>query len=222
MKKSDSGDGLNRAGHPRQSPAKGKTMRKFIPNTPEKLNMPLILAGGVILALIVGLIAIRPGDDSSSEHRMLTERVARLESRIAALEAAEARHAQRLDELQPILDGFTETFQRFQAIPLEFEGLQKKIEYLNTRQGNLEKKLEATASARTVERRTADAPPTKEAVTRKTSAPKSTKAFHEVQASETLFSIGQRYGLSVDALRRLNNLNENDIIQPGQRLRVTQ
>lgn len=194
-------------------------MRKFIPNSPEKINMPVIIAGGVILALIVGLIAVYPRDDSSAEYRKMEEKIGRLESRIASLEATNAQQMRRVEAAQRAMENFTETFQQFQALPLEFEGLQKKIEFLNTRQGNLEERLASTAQ--TVKKKLAAAPPArKTSVTQKTSTSKS-KTYHEVQPSETLFSIGQRYDLSVSALRRLNNLTENDVIQPGQRLLVT-
>jgi LysM repeat protein len=47
------------------------------------------------------------------------------------------------------------------------------------------------------------------------------KQYYKVVRGDTLYSISKKYGLSVDELRRLNNLNENKPIQPGQRLMVT-
>jgi membrane-bound lytic murein transglycosylase D len=44
--------------------------------------------------------------------------------------------------------------------------------------------------------------------------------FHIVQPAETLYRIAMKYNLSVEALRRLNNLSENQFIYPGQKLRV--
>ena len=42
---------------------------------------------------------------------------------------------------------------------------------------------------------------------------------HVVQSGETLYSIGQRYGVSVDAIKARNNLGDNNI-QIGQELTI--
>ena len=48
------------------------------------------------------------------------------------------------------------------------------------------------------------------------------KRHHTVSRGETLYSIAKRYGLSVDELRRLNNLNLDQPILAGQKLLVVQ
>ena len=45
--------------------------------------------------------------------------------------------------------------------------------------------------------------------------------FHVVRSGDTLWSISQRYSLSVDELRRINNLTRRSTIKPGQRLVVS-
>lgn len=47
------------------------------------------------------------------------------------------------------------------------------------------------------------------------------KEYHNVVRGDTLYSISKKYGLSVEEIRRLNNLNKNQSIQPGQKLMVT-
>ncbi len=47
------------------------------------------------------------------------------------------------------------------------------------------------------------------------------KQYHKVHRGDTLYSISRKYGLSVDEIRRLNNLSDNKPIQPGQKLIVT-
>lgn len=44
------------------------------------------------------------------------------------------------------------------------------------------------------------------------------KTHHIVARGETLYSIARKYGRSVDELRRLNNLSQNQTIQAGQKL----
>lgn len=44
--------------------------------------------------------------------------------------------------------------------------------------------------------------------------------YHEVSKGETLYSISRKHGISVDELQRLNNLKNNQLIHPKQKLIV--
>lgn len=46
--------------------------------------------------------------------------------------------------------------------------------------------------------------------------------YHTVQPGENLFRISQKYNLTVEQLRRMNNMKENDVLKAGQRLVVSQ
>ena len=43
--------------------------------------------------------------------------------------------------------------------------------------------------------------------------------LYTVRKGDTLFSIGRKFGITVDAIRKLNSLS-SDIIKPGKRLRL--
>ncbi len=43
---------------------------------------------------------------------------------------------------------------------------------------------------------------------------------HEVRSGDTLWSIAHRYGLSIDALRRINHLDRGSHVRPGQQLKL--
>lgn len=60
----------------------------------------------------------------------------------------------------------------------------------------------------------------KKAVNPKAEKPKKTGQFHTVQKGETLWSISQKYKISVAAIRKLNNLAPEDKIYPGSNLLV--
>jgi RND family efflux transporter MFP subunit len=45
--------------------------------------------------------------------------------------------------------------------------------------------------------------------------------YHEVQRGESLYLIAQKYGISVDELCRLNDINPRQVIRPGQKLLVS-
>jgi len=49
----------------------------------------------------------------------------------------------------------------------------------------------------------------------------STEKYHEVKPLETLYGLGKTYGLTVDELRRLNNMGPTDSIRSGQKLKVS-
>ena len=44
--------------------------------------------------------------------------------------------------------------------------------------------------------------------------------YYRVERGDSLYGIAQKYGLTVEKLRRLNNLNKGHVIYPGQRLLV--
>ncbi|SPD73083.1 hypothetical protein PITCH_A1670026 [uncultured Desulfobacterium sp.] len=46
------------------------------------------------------------------------------------------------------------------------------------------------------------------------------RVYHEVKQGETLYSISQKYGVTIDQLFDLNNLPENNPISPGQKIIV--
>jgi LysM repeat protein len=72
-----------------------------------------------------------------------------------------------------------------------------------------------------------DAPPATAEVTVPSPAPETRKAapaaeparYHQVQKSDTIYSISRQYNLEPAALRKMNDLKE-DVIVPGQKLRV--
>ena len=56
----------------------------------------------------------------------------------------------------------------------------------------------------------------------KSAPPKATqKRYHTVQKGETLSIISKRYGITVEELRKLNNLSRDKSIQPGQKLLIS-
>jgi LysM repeat protein len=47
------------------------------------------------------------------------------------------------------------------------------------------------------------------------------KKYHTVQKGETLYAISRKYGISVDELRKLNNLSKDPSLRTGQKLLVS-
>ena len=57
-------------------------------------------------------------------------------------------------------------------------------------------------------------------VLRKSSTVSRKIRFHIVRSGESLWKIARQYGVTVDRLRALNNIARDDILKPGQKLRI--
>ncbi len=187
-------------------------MAKFRPNTMERINLPIIIGSAGVLIIILFLLLASGNKKPAKNTEKLAAHIKTLETRLDALEAKEAEKAERIRNLENAVNEFNNTFEQLKALPNEMENLLKKIEYINKRQGNLEKKVAGVRPRRR-------SPP--KTTHQKTSQKTSTAKYHLVQPGETLFSISQRYGLTLDQLRRINNLSPEMVIQPGQRLKVS-
>jgi LysM repeat protein len=121
-----------------------------------------------------------------------------LASRIAALEQKVTGIEAQITELQGKSNkGATDPF-----LLRQVEVLAKKVEALEKR-----------GQQPGVESKTRPAPP-KPAVA-------SQKKYHTVQRGETLLKIGKKYGITVEELRKLNNLSKGQSIKIGQKLLVS-
>jgi LysM repeat protein len=57
-------------------------------------------------------------------------------------------------------------------------------------------------------------------VVKKTPTSPAKGRFHKVRPGDTLYGIAGKYGLTVNQLRRYNNMDKNQGIRPGQKLRI--
>ena len=78
----------------------------------------------------------------------------------------------------------------------------------------LAQKVEALEKQTTAESRRKPSAPSKPAVSTE-------EQYHTVQKGETLYRISKKYGISVEELRKLNNLSEDQPINTGQKLRIS-
>ena len=219
------------------------------------IGMPAVLAGAAILTLIICLIVLIPEKKPSDENKMLEDAVARLESRIAELEnrlneSMAAQAEQAAQETAPQTpEVLSENEVQIQSITEQLAGIQKKIDYIDKRQGNLEQRVVAigtVASAKKADkprreaksvapRREAKPAPKKEHASKQAATPKPAvkkqvaaarqpsappSKYHLVASGDTRYSIARRYGLTVDQLNRINGFSAETIIHPGQKILV--
>jgi LysM repeat protein len=167
---------------------------------------PLILAGIGVLLLIVLIALFFGGGDTLSKKDLASfkARLDQLEDRITRFEGVEIRVAS-LEKKEKELEQSLAEAERSKSL------LTQQYTTLNQRFDSLQKaKTPVSAKSK------APIAPQKKPTTL------GKKRFHEVRSGDTLYRIANKYGISVKELCRLNNIGQNAIIQPGQKLVVSQ
>lgn len=169
-------------------------------------NIPSIISAAGFLVLIIFGIAILSRTQDLAEYdqlKALESRLEQLEKRLAGIEDTGPR-TPAASNLEKQFDPLAARLDRLEA---GFDSkMDQIIKILESRQ-QLPIRQPAPAAK-------APQPEKKEV---KAATPKT----HKVQPGETLYRIGQRYGLTVDQLREMNNLDPNTKIYPGQEIRLT-
>jgi anti-anti-sigma factor len=163
----------------------------------------LLLAGAVIVVLVfLVLYFLVQGEKKGPEVDLqpLLKRIGLLEERMAKLEAK----GKDLPQVEEKLDSLTKNLNE------RLSHLEKDINQIKEEAASGKKKAEIAPPAA----------PTPATPPRSPEKPGGTR-FHTVARGENLFRIALRYNLTVDELRRLNNLKPDQSLQVGQKLKVT-
>ena len=165
----------------------------------------LVLWGGVVILFIV-LVALLFGGGSN----VATEKLSSIEPRIDRIE-------ERLDRLEGM-------YERLVRLEKEEQNLKKSIAKVDSSGQSLAKRLENVSR----EVKTLQKSPTPSAVEKETpradkkkGTPEAKTRYHIVRSGDSPYGIAQKYGISVEELRRLNNLSTKELIYPGQKLLIT-
>jgi LysM repeat protein len=165
----------------------------------------MILVVGILLVIILLALFFRGSNGASKEDVSLVRtRLDQLEKRFASLDATE---------------------KKISSIENQFLALQQSVSRFDSAEKSLTEKINKLAQQ--VERPTTPPPPppAKASVTtpsQKTSTAQGGVRYHEVKPGETLYRIASKYNLTMDELRRLNNLKSTqNTIKPGQKLVVS-
>jgi len=166
----------------------------------------ILILGGIGVLLLIVLIALFFGGGDTLSKKDLTSlktRLALLENRLTRFEGVEIRVAS-LEKKEEELERSMAQVDRSKRL------LTQQYTTLNQRLDSLEK-------TKTLVPAKGKAP----IATKKKSPSLGKKRFHEVRLGDTLYRIANKYGISVKELCRLNNIGQNKIIQPGQKLVVS-
>ena len=162
----------------------------------------LVIGGGAMLLLIILFAPFyRRGRESSSEDLPLIQaRLGQLEEAIARLEGMEDRIV--------YLDRQQKELRRYLAENDRSRGqLAQRLDTLTEKVDRLQKTM-GTVTVETKASPTSQGKP----------SPLAKGRYHEVRPGDTLYWIAQQYGTSVDELCRLNRINSEQVIYPGQKL----
>ena len=174
---------------------------------PSVLLISLVIA---IVALIVILLALINGAGETLSTRKLEaleERIQSLEERLDKYTSIDEK-VTRIWEQAKSFEKFKDRFDRTEAsMSLRMDHLTMSLETLQKQLKENPAPQPATSAEET------PAPPPSQPVTNK-------MHYHEVSAGDTLYSISKKYNLSVDELRKLNHMEPNSVIVPGQKLIV--
>jgi membrane-bound lytic murein transglycosylase D len=121
-----------------------------------------------------------------------------LQSKVVALEQRIAGLEKRIAELQGKV-----------GTPAPDAGLMQRVDNLTQKVEALEKQKQPAAEPKA--KPPAPSKPTASAE----------KKYHTVQKGDTLYAISKKYGISVDELRKLNNLSKDPSLRTGQKLLIS-
>jgi LysM repeat protein len=203
------------------SPWKKNRMDSMMSSVTKNSGILLGLIGAVIfilIALFLFMPMLKPEPVDLSMLSQLDERIKKLDARISQLESNPSHQPfvalqdEKLNQMGVRLDSLESALtQKLDSMNREMEGVRKT---------GGQAKIAVTETPKT------EPPSVKKTDTPEPSRTPSTETksgirYHVIQPKETLFSIAKMYGLSVDELRRLNKLSQQDLIKWGQKLRVS-
>lgn len=179
---------------------------RYRPSKRRRQGPPIFL---VVIAIVVvlGLLVLF----FRSEDRAASEDLGEIKSRLDRLE----KTITRFEALQQSSDSFEGQIKALQQSVAKLEGtnrsLKERIEDINQKIEKVAKSSQ-TLTVRKIK--------TVQPVGQQKAPTQIKTRFHEVMPGESLFQIAKKYGITVDRLRQLNRLKENQSLTPGMKLVV--
>jgi len=161
-------------------------------------------AGLFVLIILVVLLFLGGRGAPSEDLSLIQARLTQMEARIKAAIAMGNRLQQFEEKEKEVRQALLKTDLSIRTIKGDLNQLIEAFERLQKKTTPIPKKVEAPK-------------PVKEA-----SIVQTEQGYHLVSRGDTLYRISRKYGISVDDLRRLNNMDSNALIHPGQKLLVIQ
>ncbi|NQT57073.1 MAG: LysM peptidoglycan-binding domain-containing protein [Desulfobacteraceae bacterium] len=185
-------------------PGEGIKRHLKVSSDPKRQGKLLLLGvAGVLLVVAIIAIFFRAGNRSTEDLTSIKAQVDRfgeglvhlkgMQDRVASLEKHEGGLRQSISKLDRSVKSLRGQLDKFS----------NKIDLMQKKLASVAANTETSSSIE------------------KKSIPTDKMRYHEVRLGETLYQIGQKYGISVGELCRLNQIGPNQIIQPGHKLLVS-
>ena len=173
------------------------------PKVSEKIPLSKFGIGFLILFILLILLFAR-------------NKITVLEKRIGALESSVKNVEEKVDKLDLVENRDTQVSEQAQTFQQFKESVGRSEAALTSRMDQIAVKLDS------LQRQMSKTPTVKAKTLKAAKVSKKTTSnrYHIVKKGETLYQIGPQYGLTVNKLRQLNKLGNNDTIYPGQKLVV--
>ena len=205
------------------SPWKKGNVESFMSNLSKSSGLLLVIIGAGVF-ILVALFVFLPMLRSPSDTRPNTEMDAKLKKMEAKMIEMEqnyqkvAQLALQEDQVSGRIDKLT---QRLDLMAREIEMTHKQPAQVktepSTKQPIAQEKPEPATKQPSAPKIESGSPATVGIPEKKVS----TEKYHEVKPKETLFGIGRTYSVTVDDLRRLNNMGPTDVVRYGQKLKIS-
>ncbi len=162
--------------------------------TPERTRMPYVLTGaGMVIFAIIVFLFLKPASRPAGPAREVTTKLDAIERKVSQLEG----RGDSLSQLEKRVESLsTSVSDRLAGIDRQLTGLREEVEAMK-------KMPESVVSA-----------------PKKDHEPSQPSAYHLVTKGETLYGIALRYKMSLEDLRRLNNLKPDQPLLSGRKLLV--
>jgi LysM repeat protein len=187
---------------PWTEPGEKKGLRRI--NRPSLLMILLLLA---IVALVAALLMLVWGGNGDMATRQavntLEDRVRELEERLDKYETIDEKVTSIWEQAKSF-EKFKDRFDRSEA------STSLRMDHLTVSLEALQKQMESVRKA-----------PPAAAVQSESAEQASAKVrYHEVAPKETFYSISKKYDITIEQLLKLNQMNKNNVLKPGQKLIV--
>ena len=166
-------------------------------------TIPLVFLGlGFFIMIILFFVFLSKTADIASKKELVNieKRMVLLEERLGKIDGIDEKLI-LLDMQGKKIELFVDRFDRFET------SMSLKMDIINNELFTSQKRSNKAAESKK---------PEQTKISKKITHP----ICHEVKTKETLYQISRHYGLTVDALRKLNRLTPEAVIHPGQRLIV--